>query len=63
MAQEEISSIISKLRPLREMPVYFMRNVTICMVQGIVRIQFNCDGTQILRGRDFQQFLEENIPD
>lgn len=63
MAQEDIVSIISKLRVLRDMPVYFMRNITICMVQGIVRIQFNCDGTQILQGRNFRQFLAENFPE
>ena len=63
MAQEEIISIIGKLKAMREMPVYFMRNITICMVQSIVRIQFNCDGTQILRTEDFQQFLDENIPE
>jgi len=63
MAQEEIVSIIGRLQVLREMPVYYMRNITICMVQSIVRIQFNCDGTQILRAEDFQRFLDENIPD
>ena len=63
MVQSDIISIISRLEILRNMPVYFMRNITICMVQGIIRIQFNCDGTQILRGSDFQAFLDENIPE
>ncbi len=62
MAQEEIESIISHLQMLRDLPVYFMRNITICMVQRIIRIQFNCDGTQILRAEDFKEFLEQNIP-
>ena len=63
MEQDEIVSIISHLPVLRNLPVYFMRNITICMVQRIIRIQFNCDGTQILRAEDFKEFLEQNIPE
>jgi len=63
MEQNEIVSIIARLQALRELPVYFMRNITICLVQRIIRIQFNCDGTQILRAEDFQKFLELNIPE
>lgn len=63
MAQEDIVSVVSRLQALRDMPVYFMRNITICMVQKIIRIQFNCDGTQILRAEDFQEFLKLNIPE
>ncbi|MFO7602262.1 MAG: hypothetical protein R6X06_00440 [Gammaproteobacteria bacterium] len=62
MTQDEIVRVIARLRALRAMPVYYMRNITICMVQRIIRIQFNCDGTQILRAEDFQRFLDENIP-
>jgi hypothetical protein len=58
----EIVSVISTLKTMREMPTYFMRNVTINIVQSIVRIQFNCDGTQIVSAENYGKFLEENLP-
>ncbi len=62
MAQDEIVSVISTLKTLREMPSYYMRNITINIVQSIVRIQFNCDGTQIISAENYSRFLEENLP-
>ena len=32
------------------------------MVQGFVRMQFNCDGTQIINARDLKRFISENLP-
>ena len=61
MEKEEISSVISTLKTLREMPTYFIRNVTISIVQSIVRMQFNCDGTQIVSAENYQKFLEDNL--
>jgi len=58
----EIVSVISTMKTMREMPTYFMRNVTINIVQSIVRIQFNCDGTQIVSAENYGKFLEENLP-
>lgn len=63
MEVEEITSVISTLKTLREMPTYYMRNITINVVQSIVRIQFNCDGTQIVSAEKFEEFLKENLPD
>ena len=40
---------------------YYLRNLTMCIVQGIVRMQFNCDGTQIIDAHNFKSFLEDNI--
>jgi hypothetical protein len=31
-------------------------------VQGIVHMQFNCDGTQIINARNLGRFICENIP-
>jgi len=62
MELEEITRVVRTLKALREMPTYYMRNITICMVQSIVRIQFNCDGTQIVRAENFERFLQENLP-
>ncbi len=61
MEKEEIINIISTLKVLRDMPEYYIRNVTICMVQSFVRIQFNCDGTQLVSAENYQSFLEENL--
>jgi len=61
MEQDEIVNVISTLKTLREMPTYFIRNITISIVQSIVRMQFNCDGTQIVSAENYQAFLEENL--
>ncbi|MBI3561040.1 MAG: hypothetical protein HY080_04920 [Gammaproteobacteria bacterium] len=62
MQPEEIRTVVTTLKTLRDMPTYYMRNVTINMVQSIVRIQFNCDGTQIVSAGNYRQFLIENLP-
>ena len=62
MEVEEIISVVTTLKTLREMPTYYMRNITINIVQSIVRIQFNCDGTQIVSAENYTEFLEENLP-
>lgn len=58
---ENIPSILTTVRKLRDIEEYYLRNITICIVQGIVRMQFNCDGTQIIDAHNFKHFLEENI--
>jgi len=58
---ENIPDILSTVRRLRDIEQYYLRNITICIVQGIVRMQFNCDGTQIIDAHNFQAFLDENI--
>jgi hypothetical protein len=59
---ENIPDILSTVRKLREVEEYYLRNITLCIVQGIVRMQFNCDGTQIIDAHNFKTFLEENLP-
>ncbi len=58
---ENIPKILTTVKKLREVEEYYLRNITICIVQGIVRMQFNCDGTQIIDAHNFKHFLEENI--
>jgi len=58
---DNIPKILSTVRKLRDIEEYYLRNITICIVQGIVRMQFNCDGTQIIDAHNFKHFLEENI--
>jgi len=62
MNSDEIEPIISTFKVLRGMQQYFLRNVTLCVVQSLVSMQFNCDGTQIISTENYQTFLEENLP-
>jgi hypothetical protein len=58
---ENIPNVLSTIRVLRDIEEYYLRNLTMCIVQAIVRMQFNCDGTQIIDAHNFKTFLEENI--
>ena len=58
---ENIPKIFSTVNKLRGIEEYYLRNITVCIVQGIVRMQFNCDGTQIIDAHNFKSFLEENL--
>lgn len=58
---ENITKVLSTVSKLRNIEEYYLRNITICIVQGIVRMQFNCDGTQIIDAHNFKTFLDENI--
>jgi len=62
LSRQEIGTVFGSLRALRELPEYYLRNVTVCMVQGIVHMQFNCDGTQIINAANVTRFLNENLP-
>jgi len=57
---ENIPNVLSTIRVLRDIEEYYLRNLTMCIVQAIVRMQFNCDGTQIIDAHNFKTFLEEN---
>lgn len=61
LAKDKIPGILSTFKVLREMPDYYLRNVTVCIVQDLVRMQFNCDGTQLVRAEDLKKFLTENL--
>ena len=62
MTQDEIHTILNSLRIMRSLPDFYLRNITICIVQDMVRMQFNCDGTQIISAENYQKFIEENMP-
>lgn len=62
MSVEQIKKIMQTLTIMRNLPEYYLRNVNISIVQSVVRLQFNCDGTQIVKAKDFEQFIETNIP-
>ncbi len=62
MKYEEIPEIIHSLRRLRDIDEYYLRNISICTIQDFVRTQFNCDGTQLIKSKNYKTFLEQNIP-
>ncbi|MDH5423433.1 MAG: hypothetical protein OEY29_00395 [Gammaproteobacteria bacterium] len=62
MKASEIDPIISTFKVLRDMQQYYLRNVTLCIVQSLVSMQFNCDGTQIISAENYKNFLEANLP-
>ncbi len=62
MSVEQIINIVQTLKVLRNLPEYYLRNFTISMVQSVVRMQFNCDGTQIVTASNFNEFIEMNLP-
>lgn len=61
MEPEQLKSIMSTLHKLRNLTEYYLRNVSICIVQDLVRMQFNCDGTQVINAEKYKKFLQDNI--
>ncbi|TNF91683.1 MAG: hypothetical protein EP297_15320 [Gammaproteobacteria bacterium] len=59
--EKDIPVIMQTLQKLRALEEFYLRNITICIVQHVVRLQFNCDGTQLIDAENYRQFLEENL--
>jgi len=62
MTREELEIILKSIKTMRDLPDFYLRNITICIIQDLVRMQFNCDGTQIISAENYQKFIEENMP-
>ena len=62
MDEKDVEKILRNLGRLRSLPEYYLRNFSISTVQSVVRMQFNCDGTQIIHASDFDSFIQENLP-
>lgn len=62
MTIEQLKNIMQTLKVMRNMPEYYLRNFTISMVQSVIRMQFNCDGTQIVTAKNFSEFIEMSVP-
>lgn len=58
---EEVSKTITQLPLLRNIPNFYVRNVTIGILKDAIHMQFNCDGTHIVSSRGYDRFLQENI--
>jgi CRP-like cAMP-binding protein len=61
VAPEDIANTVSRLTSLRNIPNYYLRNFTMSTIQDIIRMQFNCDGTQIVSAEDYQRVIREMI--
>jgi hypothetical protein len=58
---KEIAHTVSRLLSLRNIPDFYLRNFTISMIRDSIRLQFNCDGTHLLDGKSYQEFLKDNL--
>jgi len=61
LSETEIARIVDKLEALRNIPNYYLRNMSISITRDAVRMQFNCDGTHIVSSGDYDRFLSENL--
>lgn len=61
VSPEEISRAVSQLPILREIPNFYVRNLSINIAKDAIHMQFNCDGTHIVSTRGYERFLEENV--
>jgi len=61
MNPDEVVTVFQALGKLRSMEDFYLRNVMISVVQSVVRMQFNCDGTQIVQARDFKEFIDQTL--
>lgn len=58
---KELANTVSRLLSLRNIPDFYLRNFTISMIRDSIRLQFNCDGTHLLDGKAYQEFLKNNL--
>lgn len=61
VAEKDISNVLRNLTQLRNIPNFYLRNISISIIQDAIRMQFNCDGTHIVSAEDYQQFLGSNL--
>lgn len=57
----EIRGIIASIKELRSINDYYLKKIIICIVQKVVEMVFNCDGTTILASSHFETFMDENL--
>lgn len=61
MQPEEIRRTLSQFPLLRDIPNFYVRNVTIGILKDAIHMQFNCDGTHIVSAAGYERFLAENL--
>jgi len=57
----KIIKIMNAVTHLRTQEQFYLRNISINIMQSLIRMQFNCDGTQVVKADDFQEFLSINF--
>jgi CRP-like cAMP-binding protein len=61
VTREEIARIMSRLSQLREIPSFYVRNITISIVKDTIHMQFNCDGAHIVSSSGYYNFLDDYL--
>jgi hypothetical protein len=61
MSIEQIKKIMTTMGKLRTAESFYLRNISVNIMQSLIRMQFNCDGTQVVKADNFQKFLEQNF--
>jgi len=59
--REEIARTISHLPALRDIPNFYVRNLSLNVVKDAIHMQFNCDGTHIVSSPGYLRFIAENV--
>jgi hypothetical protein len=58
---DALAGVIAKLPTLRGVDSFYLRNISISILEDVIRMQFNCDGTHFVSNEGYQQFIEENL--
>lgn len=61
VVESDITNVLKNLTQLRNIPDFYLRNISISIIQDAIRMQFNCDGTHIVSAEDYQHFLGSNL--
>ena len=61
LSREQITRCVSRLTQLREIPDFYVRNITISIIKDAIHMQFNCDGAHIVSTYGYEKFLEDNL--
>lgn len=61
VSKETIQQILSQLTTLRSIPDFYVRSLTVGVLKDTIQMQFNCDGTHIVRAQGFERFINENL--
>jgi CRP-like cAMP-binding protein len=61
VTREEIAKFMSRFTQLREIPSFYVRNITISIVKDTIHMQFNCDGAHIVSSRGYYSFLDDYL--
>lgn len=61
LTEAEIVETLERLKLLRDIQNFYLRNFTLSVIRHTIRMQFNCDGTHIINTDYCEQFIEDNL--